>query len=322
MKSELYERNLTKVNQHDIKAMLEERILNPKKYVDKPLLIWRGYFEDGIQEKVFFNIDPQIRDRMHKQFRERKERQKQPPREDDVALTKKVFIELDNLNENRFFFPDKGLIFNRVFCFILEFPDKDHIDAISYEEYSGLINTDWLMREQEVLNAPIVVYLPFLEEPEAFKGYDQYVFIPDFDEWKEENSKYQNPLIGHLISFLESYENEEERNYRWYWYFQRLQKEECSTDLKSHFEGKGCDFPSCWRDGIWNLRSRFNIPMAQIPKNYIPPKPVKISEIPVDEFKTFFNKGISEDVVEDFRKYLIDHNVEIQGNIKSPYISD
>ena len=315
--------NLRTVNELDIKTMLEERILHPKEYVDKPLLIWRGYFEDGIQDNVFVNIDPQIRDRMRKQFREfreRKERYKQPPREKYVALTRKVLIELDNLNENRFFFPDKEYNLNRVYCFILKFPDKDYINAISYEEYSGLINTDWLMKEQEWLNDPIVVYLPFIEQPKAFKGYDQCVFIPDFDEWKEENSKYQNPLLKHLIDFLESSESEEVRNYRWYWYFQRLQREECSTDLKSNFKGRGCDFPSCWIEGIWNLRRRFNIPMAQIPKNYIPPKPVKISEIPVDKFKAFFNVGISEDVVEDFRNYLIEHNVEIQGNIKSVHI--
>ena len=320
MKTEHSGTNLTKVNQHEIKALLEERILNPKKYTDRPLLIWRGYFEDGIQDKVFFNIDPQIRERMHKQFRERKEPYKQPPREEDVALTRKVFIELDNLNENRFFFPDKELNLKRFFCFILEFPDKNHINDLHYEQYSGLINTDWLMKELEWLNAPIVVYLPFIEQPEAFKGFDQYVFNPDYDEWKEENLKYEEPLIKHLIGFLENSGGEEERNYRWYWYFQRQKNGENSSELKSHFEGNGCPFPSCWMDGIWNLRGHFNIPMAQIPKNYIPPKPVKISEIPVDEFKAFFNVGISEDVVDDFRKYLIEYNVEVQGNIKNPYI--
>ena len=199
MKTGSDDSNLIKVNQHDLKAMLEERILNPKSYADKPLLIWRSYFEDGIQDNVFFNIDPQIRDRMHKQFRERKERYKQPPREEDVALTRKVFIELDNLNENRFFFPDKGLNLNKVFCFILEFPDHNQVNTISYEKYSNLINTDWLSRELKWLNAPIVVYLPFIEQPETFKGYDQCVFTPDFDEWKEENSKYPTLLRKHLI---------------------------------------------------------------------------------------------------------------------------
>ena len=46
MKTEHSDSNLTKVNQHDIKALLEERILNPKKYADKPVLIWRGCFSD------------------------------------------------------------------------------------------------------------------------------------------------------------------------------------------------------------------------------------------------------------------------------------
>lgn len=74
--------------------------------------------------------------------------------------------------------------------------------------------------------------------------------------------------------------------------------------------------PSCWIEGIWNLRGYFNIPMAQRPKNYVPPKPVKISQIPVDMFKAFFKERISEDVIEDFRNYLIEQNAEIQGNIE------
>ena len=316
MKTEYSDSNLIKVNQRDIKEMLEERILNPKKYLDKPMLIWRGYYEDGIQDDVFSNIDPQIRERMRNLFRERKERDKQLPREDDVALIRKVFLELDNFNETSFFFPDKELNLKRVFCFILEFSDQIPLSLRLYEKFSVGINKDWIIKEQEWLNGPIVVYLPFLEEPEAFKGYDQYVFTPDFEEWKEEFSEYKNPLINHLIRFLETYKSKEERDYRWFWYFQRLQKEECSTDLKSNFKGSGCDFPSCWIEGVWNVRDYFNIPMAQRPKNYVPPKPVKISEIPVDLFKSFFNEGISEDVVEDFRNYLIEHNAEIQGNIK------
>lgn len=67
-------------------------------------------------------------------------------------------------------------------------------------------------------------------------------------------------------------------------------------------------------EGIGNLRRHFILPITQIPKNYIPPKPTKISEIPVEDFKAFFNVGISGDVIEDFRNYLIEHNVEIQRN--------
>ena len=330
--------NLIKVNQHDIKSMLEERILHPRKYADKPLLIWRGYFEDNIQREVFSNIDPQIEELMHKP-KQHSLNSNDDDRihmgKEEVAIPRWINLKLYNLRNNAFFMPDKGSNPFRVFCFFFGLSEEDIVKPSLineysgiinkpplYKEYSGIINKKWLIREKDCLKAPLVVYLPFVEEPEAFKGYDQYVFIPDFDEWKEENSKSQNLLIKHLIEFLESYESEEERNYRWYWYFQRQKNDESSSDLKSHFKGSGCDFPSCWRDGFFNLKRRFNIPMAQIPKNYIPPKPVKISEIPVDEFKAFFNVGISEDVVDDFRKYLIEHNVEIQGNIKNPYISD
>ena len=294
MKTEHSESNMDKVNQHDIKALLEERVLNPKKYADKPLVIWRGYFEDDIQRKVFFDLEYQ--NKMGK---------------DIMAIPRWITLKLDNLRENALFQPDKGSNPNRVFCLIFDLPDGDLGDTPRYKEYSDIINSDWLKREKEILNAPVVVYLPFLEEPEAFKGYDQCVFIPDFNEWKEELLECKNLLIRHLIGFLENYKSEEERDYRWYWYFQRQKNGENSSVLKNHFEGSGCDFPSCWMWGIVKLRRHFIMPMAQKPKNYIPPKPVKISEIPVDKFKDFFKKGISEDVIEEFRNYLINHNVEI-----------
>lgn len=51
------ESSLIKVTQHEVKEMLEKRVLNPKKYIDKPLLIWRGYFEDGIQRELQSCLD-------------------------------------------------------------------------------------------------------------------------------------------------------------------------------------------------------------------------------------------------------------------------
>ena len=292
MKTEHSDGNLIKVNQHDIKALLEERVLNPKKYADRPLLIWRSYFEDDIQRKVFFDFEPRIKELIHKQqqyFLNSNDGRIHMGK-DEVAIPRWITLNLYNLRDNAYFLPDKGSNTNRVFCFFFDFPEEDLVKPPLYKKYSDIINSDWLIREKEFLNSPLVVYLPFLEEPEAFKGYDQCVFTPDFEQWKENFSDIQVPLIKHLIWFLESSKSKEERNYRWYWYFQRLQTEECSTDLKSNFKGSGCDFPSCWIEGIWNLRGHFILPMAQIPKNYIPPKPTKISEIPMEEFKAFFKE--------------------------------
>lgn len=297
--------NLIKVNQHDVKIMLEERIKNPKKYVDKPLLIWRCNFDDDIQRNVFFNFEPSIQSRIKQQL-------DNPQKgEGTMAPIKWKFLKPDKLKDDRFFRPDKKLDLNRVFCFILIIPFHKLSTPPTYDTYSDYINIDWLLKEQEELNAPVVVYLPFIEQPEAFKGYDQCVFTPDFYEWKDPLSKIKNPLIKHLIDFLERYKNEEERDYRWYWYFQRQKNGGSSADLKCRFDGNGCDFPSCWIEGIGNLRRRFIPPMAQIPKNYIRPKAIEISEIPEVEFKAFFNEGISEDVIEEFRNYLIEHKAEV-----------
>ena len=50
----------------------------------------------------------------------------------------------------------------------------------------------WLIKVQEGINAPIVVYFPFLPHSESFKGFDQYVFSADYDERKEKLSEHKN----------------------------------------------------------------------------------------------------------------------------------
>lgn len=295
--------NLIKINQCDLKIILEERIINPKKFLDKPLLIWRCYFDDDIQLRVFFNLDRTIWSRMKQQGGN--------PQNGEAALAQLKWktVYLDKLKDYRFSPPSKDLIW--FFCFILKFSFHKLPSQLTYDKYSDCINSDWLLKKQECLNGPIVVYLPFIEQPEVFKGYDQCVFTPDFDAWKNNYANAKFPLIKPLMDYIESHINEEESQYYWYWYFERQKNIGSSADLKCRFDGNGCDFPSSWMAGMDNLMRRFIPPLAQIPKNYIPRKPIKISEIPEDEFKAFFNEGISEDLIEDFRNYLIAHDAEV-----------
>lgn len=295
--------NLIKLNQHDVKIMLQDRILNPTKYLNKPLLLWRANFNDGILRQVFFNFDPHVAALFKHQS------DKQQNGKEEAALPRWVPVKLDSLNNNIFSLPVKDL--NRVYCFILELSDINLISPPTYGEYSDFINSDWLIRIQEMVKAPIVVFLPFIEQPRAFKEYCQYIFTPDFGEWKETLAASRRSLIRHLVGFLESSVSENERDYRWYWFFQKQKDGSGSSGSSSLSRKTGCDFPSCWDLGINNLIRRYTPPMAQIPKDYIPKKPVRISEIATSEFKNFFNKGISEDVIEDFRNYLIKHNVEL-----------
>ena len=290
---------LTNIDQSHFIEIYKERFENQGSYADKPLIIWRSFLNDDVE----LNFDEII-----SELTEGKKRE-----DYNYPALRKLYI--DHLKDNSLGVSHAINPHIHKICVVyFDISDMEINHPISFEEFSNLITKDWLKRLNDEIRVPIILHLPFIEQPEAFKGYDQYVFEPDFEEWKEELSEYKEPLIKHLIEFLESSTSEEERNYRWCWYFERQRDGKSSPDLKCHFEGNGCDFPSCWIDGIWNLRGHFNIPMAQIPKNYIPPKPVKISEIPVDEFKAFFNEGVSEDVVEDFRKYLIENKVEIQGN--------
>lgn len=288
--------NLIKIDQHDVKIMLQDRILNPKDYIDKPILLWRGNFDDGILWGVSFRFDPHVRTLIKNGG-------------DDVACPKWVQLKLDSLNASGFSLPERDS--NRTFYYIFSLPDQNLATPPTYEEYSDFINTDWLIRVQERTKSPIVVFLPFIEQPDAFKGYSQYVFTPDYNQWKETQAGCKRQLIKCLVGFLDSSVSEEERNYRWFQYFQRQKAGMDGSDLNCQFRGSGCDFPSCWDDGIDSLIRRYHLPMSQIPKGYIPRKPVKVSEISASEFKAFFNKGISEDVIKDFRTYLVEHKAEI-----------
>lgn len=209
--------NLIGINQHDLKIMLQERILSPKEYVDKPLLTWRANFNDGIITKqVFLNFKPHLA-ALFKQLSEKKQ-----GGGEEVAVPSLLLVKLDKIDDKRFFFPSADL--NRVFCFMFELPNPISNTPPSYEEYSECINTDWLIKAQEWLKAPIVVFLPFLEQPKAFKDYTQYVFTPDYNEWKETLVISKRQLIKHFAGFLDSSGSEKERNYRWYWYFERLKE--------------------------------------------------------------------------------------------------
>lgn len=44
--------NLKPIDQTGIKALLKERIENSEKFVNKPLIIWRSLYNDGIMDRM------------------------------------------------------------------------------------------------------------------------------------------------------------------------------------------------------------------------------------------------------------------------------
>ena len=300
------EKPLPFTDQKHISELFKERFDNPESFTDKPLIIWRSNLYDGVHWSL-----SKIMSECYKE--DKKEKDYHP------ALRK---LHFNILKENGIGVRCINPQVNKICVVYVDIEDIETNAPISFETYSSLITIDWLKRLNKEFGVPIILHLPFIEHPEAFEGVSQYIFKPDYNEWKEDNLRPNQDLFLHLIGFLESAKNKKERDYRWYWYFQRQLENENSSDSKFYFEKSGCDFPSCWMWGLYKLKRNFILPMAQIPKNYIPPKPTKISEIPTDEFKGFFNKGISDDLIEDFRNYLIDHNVEIQGNKRPKNLSE
>lgn len=48
--------NLNTIDQSGIKALIKERVENPEKYVDTPLVIWRADIRDGNQEAILMDV--------------------------------------------------------------------------------------------------------------------------------------------------------------------------------------------------------------------------------------------------------------------------
>ena len=282
---------LPSVDQKEIGRFYKDLLEKPEVYAERPVVIWKSYFEDGILFPILHRVSLD-----HNKVRKREER--------EILSLKCLHLQLlKNKNVKDFFNPDshKGCVL------YVEIPEDSFQNPESFDFNSASLISDWLKKIMETAKVPVILHLPFIEHPEAFQGMDvnQYIYHPDFEEWKRREINSNNPLVNLLIGFLDSSASILERDYRWYWYFHRSPDRKPEADNQDLHNGTGCDFPSCWMEGVHKLRRFIHLPMAQIPKNYKPCKDIRISEIPIETFKSFFDKGISEDLIQVFRDYLM-----------------
>ena len=282
---------LPSVDQKEIGRLYKDLLEKREVYVERPMVIWKSYFQDGILFPILHRVNLE-----HNKDRKKEDRKilglkclhLEPQKDKEV-------IDIFNPSNH------KGCV---LYVDIPEdsFQNPEPLDA----DFSSLV-FQWLKKITETAKVPVILHLPFIEYPEAFEGLDVtlYVYHPDFEEWKRTESKSKNPMVNRLIGFLDSAGSKQEKDYRWYWYFHRSPDRKPEADNQDLHTGTGCDFPSCWMNGVHKLWRYLYPPMAQIPKNLKPRKNIRISEIPLDTFKSFFNKGISDDLIQSFRDYLI-----------------
>ena len=285
---------LQSVDQKEIGRFYKDLLENPEAYAERPVVIWKSYFQDGILFPILHHINLE-------HYKERKR--------DDWKILGLKCLHLQSLNTkdlNDSFNPGrhKGCVA------YVDIPDDKFQDPEPFDFNPLSLIFDWLKKITKTAKVPVILHLPFIEHPEAFQGMDvnQYIYHPDFEEWKRREINSNNPLVNLLIGFLDSSASILERDYRWYGYFHRSPDRKPESDNQDLQKGTGCDFPSCWMEGVHKLRRFIHLPMAQIPKNYKPRKDIRISEMSTEKFKSFFSDGISDDLIEKFRNYLIEHH--------------
>lgn len=285
---------LPRIDQNEIGKIYKKILETRELYVEKPIVIWRSYFKDGI-------LYPKLQEIREAHNKNRKKEEKEYFR--IIGLEVKAFKDKDfevSLNPEKY----------KACVIYIDIPQEELQNPHPFDTDLGKFISEWLKKIRATLKVPMILHLPYIEHPDTLEGIEvrQYIFNPNYEEWKksELNPNYVFDIL--LLGFLDSFKSHQEKDYSWYWYFHRSPDWKPEWYIQTLHEGTGCNFPSCWSDGLHNLRWNIYLPMAQIPKNYKPRKDILISEMSTEKFKSFFADGISYDLIEKFRNYLIEHH--------------
>lgn len=244
--------NLPVISQSGIKELLRKRLHNHDEYGGKPLVIWRSYYFDGIQEQLVREV-----------LKER-----------NTCLPKEEW---------------KGVLANP------KTARKERLEFVAVDTLA-----DYEQTLTNFAGVPFVVYAAMPGPDESvladFPNAEQYVFSPDYEEWSEwRASRYKNGRF--LLDFINQ-GPAEEITYRWYNYFNAGCARRLMVDGKKPEADTGCDFPSCWQLALSRLHMARK--MARVTHLY---------EIKDDIFKLVFPPGISRDLVDEFRAYLMERRL-------------
>lgn len=278
------------IDQKEIGRYYKNLLENPELNVDQPLVIWRAYFHDGILLRELHDVNSEYNEERNK---------------DDKDFFRIKPIHLNSLNEvylEDFINHD---IHKAIICYV-DLTEDELKNPEPLDPCKGPLIAGLLKKITKDMKLPLILHLPFIEHPKAFdwKGMRQYVYRPNYEEWKHTETRHGNPLINLLVDYIDRAKRREEKDYRWYWYFHRCPDWKPEFYFQTFHEGRGCDFPSCWMEGLHKLWRYIHLPMAQTPKNQKPKEDKKLSEIAVEKFKSFFEKGLSDDLVEEFGRWL------------------
>lgn len=176
----------TTIDQSGVLALIEESLMYPELYADKPLFIWQADYNDGIQQELVMK----------------------PCLDFDKGKAKeeRSYFRLTTVreNENHLKTPDKN--------------SKGHLAGyvittrtLSLQHYLSEVGK---LIEENNKAFPLIVYLPYRYEwsigNETCFNADQFIFSPDFEEWAETWSDSTIP------DFIRGNGDSAGITYRWY----------------------------------------------------------------------------------------------------------
>lgn len=215
--------NLKTIDQSGIKALIRERFENPEKYVNTPLIIWRSDIGDGIQQRIL----QEVRDAHNETM----------PQKEQKSFTVTIDSDL-----KRAVSETNGIV-------VLD-PAGAAIQWKLYPEtlrdFQTLLNNPGRLSEKA---APVVAYMThyseWFETPEVYTNAEQYLFVPDFDEWAEWAVR-EAEFPEEIIDFIRGNGEKAKIMYRWYNRF--------NVDPSLQTGCPGVKFPEDWERLLITLK--------------------------------------------------------------------
>lgn len=277
-------KNLKPIDQNGIKALIKERIENPGKYVNKPLIIWRAPYNDGIQERILDEVFDEYNAGKSKEDR-KYYRTSMLPYETQIHydFTTPEILRTDVKGDAYGKYNFGLLVIDPIFAFMRP---KEEAAGM----YISAINSRKVGDIRLLPDVPVVALMgnnqDWFEMPEKYPDAEQYVFQPDFDEWAQwAVSKGRFPKL--IIDFIRGNGEKSGITYRWYNFFN-------TTPTNTH---TGCYYPETWNE----VRKRQNLEMKEA-------KVDKLSALSEEQLMDALNTHhLSKDVVEAFCKYIAEY---------------
>lgn len=273
------------IDQSGIKALIQERIENPEKYVNTPLIIWRAPYNDGIQDRILEEVFDEYNANMSKDDR-KWYRVSMIGDEQQISydFTTPEIIRIDVEGDAYGKYDFGLLVIDPVFASMR--PREQSLDM-----YYSAINSRNVGDVTLLPDVPVVALMPnnrdWFETPEKYPEAEQYLFVPNFDEWAEwAASKGGFPQL--VIDFIRGDGDNAGITYRWYNFFNN------TPDGNS----VGCRYPESWKELRIVLTKEMKDAEVDI-----------ITALTDDQLKEAckFIFHISDDIKEAFCKYIIEH---------------